>query len=230
MFEALVAWILSTMVALAPPHRPHWEPTAQESYAQADARYLEIAETIVRGAFDPEIQPVFTGPSGRQDTAMLVVIWWNHESGFRRDVDLGLGRKRLARAGWNDYGRSWCMGQINLGRKPRPDPENLGQMIEESASTTPEGWSGRDLCDDRKKCLVATINVMRRSIGACRNLPLNERFSAYAAGNCESEAGKRISRFRMQQFWQWRGKNKPQHTDLEVVEYLELADKDKDES
>jgi len=220
MFEAFVAWILAAMISLAPPHRQHWEPTAQESYAQADARYLQIAETIAQGVFDPEILPVMSGPRGRQDTAMLVVIWWNSESGFRRDVDLGLGRKRLARAGWNDYGKSWCMGQINLGRKPRPDPDNLGQLIEESATTTAEGWTGRDLCNDRRKCLIATMNVMRRSIGVCRALPVDERMAAYVAGYCESEAGKRISRFRMQQFWQWRGKDRPNYTDAQVMASL----------
>ena len=215
--EAFIVWILAAMTAVSPPHREHWEPAAQESYAQADARYREIATTIVEGVFDPTIEPVLRGVRGRQNTAMLVTLWWNSESGFRRDVDLGLGRTRTSKAGWNDYGRSWCMGQINLGRKKREDPQRPGHWIEDSPLMTPEGWSGRDLCQDRMKCLKTTIRVMRGSVRACRRLPMQERLAAYAAGYCESERGRAISRSRMQNFWRRYRQNRPDYTDAQAM-------------
>lgn len=215
--EAFIIWILTTMTALSPPHREHWEPAARESFAQADARYRAIAETIVDGVFDPEVEPVFNGPRARQNTAMLVTIWWNAESGFRRDVDLGTGRAKTAKAGWNDFGRSWCMGQINLGRKRRPDPENKGAWIEDSPTLTPEGWSGRELCQDRAKCLRATLRVMRGSIRACRNLPAAERLAAYAAGTCSSRAGQDISRTRMTWYLRWLQRDHPEYTDAQAL-------------
>jgi len=222
--EAFVTWILSTMVTMSPPHREHWEPAAQESYAQADQRYREIAETLVDGVFDPTVEPLFTGSRARQNTAMLVLVWWHAESGFRRDVDLGTGRAKTAKAGWNDYGRSWCMGQINLGRKRRPDPLHPGTWIEDSPTTTPDGWSGRDLCQDRSKCFLATLRVMRQSISVCRNLHFEERLAAYAAGTCESKAGQAISRQRMS----WFHRNltgRPEHTDAEVLAEIEQQQK-----
>ena len=219
--EAFVAWILATMTAISPPHRPHFETVAQESHEQADARYRAIAETIVDGVFDKEVEPVFNGSRGRQYTAMLVTVWWNAESGFRRDVDMGLGRTKTAKAGWNDFGRSWCMGQINLGRKRRPDPEREGAWIEDSPTTTPEGWSGRDLCQDRRKCLLATLRVMRQSVNSCKSLPFGERLAAYAAGRCDSSAGRGISRQRMGTFWRLYNKNRPDYTDAQVMEEIE---------
>lgn len=218
--EAFITWILTAMTTMAPPHRQHWVPEAQESIEQANSRYRDIATTIVEGVFDPEVQPVFGGKYGRQRSAMFVVVWWNGESGFRRDVDLGLGRARLARSGWNDYGRSWCMGQVNLGRKRRPDPERKGEWIEDSPTLTPEGWSGRDLCDDRRKCLVTTLRIMRQSIGACRNLPPEERMAAYAAGYCESYRGQTSSRARMRVFNRFYAQGKPTYTDEEVMESI----------
>jgi hypothetical protein len=219
--EAFVTWILTTMVAMSPPHRQHWEPAAQESHEQADARYREIAETLVDGVFDPAVEPVFTGARGRQNTAMLVLVWWNAESGFRRDVDLGTGRARTAKAGWNDFGRSWCMGQINLGRKRIPDPMHSGKWIEDSPTETSEGWSGLELCQDRSKCFRATLRVMRQSIRSCRTLPFEERLAAYAAGTCESETGRAISRQRMSWFYRSYQKNRPKHTDAEVLAEIE---------
>jgi hypothetical protein len=228
--EAFIAWVLSAMTAMSPPHRQHWEPAAQESHAQADARYREIAETIVDGVFDESVMPVFKGERARQNTAMLVVVWWNGESGFRRDVDLGIGRRRLAKVGWNDYGRSWCMGQINLGRKAMPDPNKPGSWIEESAAITPEGWSGRDLIEDRRKCLLSTLRVMRQSVSTCRKLPSSERLTMYAAGHCESEKGRAISRARMRTFWRWLKRGRPKYLDSEVMSELKLKTEQEEKS
>lgn len=201
MYQVVVAFVLSLMVVLAPPNRRQYEPAAQETPAQAQARYEAVANSIVRVAFDPEVKPLFGGSQGRMKTALMVTLIFFWESGFRKDVDLGLERTRLARTGWNDFGRSWCMGQINLGRKPMPDPENPGSQIEESSTTTPQGWTGRDLVADRDKCVRETIRVARQSFAACRRLPMEERYAMYAAGTCGSEKGKEISRYRMRGFW-----------------------------
>jgi len=214
--DQTIAWIESTMRRLSPPERPHHEPAAQESRAQAEQRYHDIAEAIVDASFDPNAEPVFAGSRARQNTAMLVAVMFHFESGYRRDIDLGLSRARLARSGWNDFGRSWCMGQINLGRKQLPDPENQGQLIEESASTTQEGWSGRDLIADRRKCVTATIRILRQSIDTCRSLPSSERLAMYAAGTCGSESGKRASRVRMHRFLREVVRDVPAERDADV--------------
>lgn len=218
--EVFITWLLTIMTSLSPPHRTHFEPAAQESYAQADARYREVAETITDGSFAGDVTPVYGGRYGRQQTAVLVVVWWHAESGFRRDVDLGLARARLAKSGWNDFGRSWCMGQINLGRKSMPDPSNPGMMIEDSPAATPEGWTGKDLCSDRSKCFRATVRTMRQSFSACRALPVSERLAVYASGTCTSEDGRRLSRTRMRQFHSWFAKGRPQFTDEDMLAEL----------
>lgn len=220
MKELFVVWILSMMTAVAPPHRDHFEPEARESWAQADARYREIAEAIVDTTFDPSIRPVFGGDRGRQHTAMLVATMFFMESGFRRDIDLGTSRVRLRRAGLNDFGRSWCMGQINLGIKRIPDPNRPGMWIDTSAKNTAEGWSGPELFADRRKCIAATITVLRASISTCRHLPTTERLAVYAAGSCDSEAGRVASGARMRLFHKWLGRGRPTEKDVDLLNAL----------
>jgi hypothetical protein len=220
MKELFVVWILSMMTTVSPPHRDHFVPEAKESYAQADTRYREIAEAIVEGAFDKDVRPVFGGDRGRANTAMLVATIFYMESGFRRDIDLGTSRARLRRSGLNDFGRSWCMGQINLGIKKVPDPNNPGRWIDTSAANTAEGWSGRDLVEDRRKCVVATINVLRLSIGTCRKLPAEEQLAMYAAGTCDSQTGREASRARVFSLNRWMHRDRPRPKDAEVLAEL----------
>jgi hypothetical protein len=217
MKELFVVWILSMMTAVAPPHREHFEAEAKESYAQADERYREIAEAIVDTSYDENIQPVFPGQRGRASTAMLVATIFFMESGFRRDLDLGTSHVRLRRAGLNDFGRSWCMGQINLGIKRIPDPDRPGMWKDTSAKNTAEGWSGPELFADRRKCIAATISVLRSSLGACRHLPPMARLAVYAAGTCDSEAGQRASEARMRLFHRWLGRGRPEPKDAQVL-------------
>jgi hypothetical protein len=221
MKELLILWVLSAMTAMSPPHREHYEPLAMESYAQADARYREIAEAIVEESLAGE--PVFDSKGGRISTAMLVTTIFYMESGFRRDIDLGVGNERLRRAGLNDFGRSWCMGQINLGFRRVPDPDHPGRWKETSDRATPEGWSGPDLVADRRKCVRATINALRSSISVCRSLPLTQRLASYAAGSCESELGKHLSEMRMRLFLRWNYKDRPNLTDEQVLKEVKDA-------
>jgi hypothetical protein len=221
MRELIVLWILAAMTALAPPHREHYVQLAKESYAQADARYREIAEAIVDESFAG--RPLFGGKGGRISTAMLVTTIFFMESGFRRDIDLGIGNVRLRRAGLNDFGRSWCMGQINLGFKRVPDPDHPGMWKETSTAATPDGWYGPDLTADRRKCVRATINALRLSMSTCRSLPADQRLAAYAAGNCESETGKRLSEARMRLFFRWNARGRPNTVDEQVLKEMNDA-------
>jgi hypothetical protein len=196
--DARVTWLLAAMLRLVPPDRLQhsYVPEARESLEQTRERYVAIAEAIRDVAWDPNEQPLWTGRLGRARTASVLLSLAYHESGFRRDVDLGIGRARLARQGWNDHGRSWCVLQINLGRKPVAQPD--GTMLEQSARMTEEGWSGRDLIADRDKCMRAGFHIVRRSLSTCASLPFYERLSSYAGGDCakDESKGKSIVRLR----------------------------------
>jgi hypothetical protein len=210
--EIIVAWILALMNVLSPAHRKHYEPAAVETDAEADARYEAIARAIVRNSFDPKVKPAFGGPQGRMQTALLVTMTFNWESGFRKDVDMGLARTRTAKHGLNDFGRSWCMGQVNLGRVSKRDPNNPNERIENSEKLTPEGWSGRDLVEDRNKCVISTIRLLRSSLGTCKDLPLEERLAGYISGKCDDKKAIDMSRVRMNAVYN-RGKKLPKVKD-----------------
>lgn len=198
---ALVAWVLKILNILSPPDRTHYLKDAQETVEEARNRHALIAEALVDVAFDENEAPLYGGKRGRSMTALTMLSVAFHESGFRKDVDLGLGRH-----GRGDYGRSWCMMQMQLGKKI---VERDGAKVEDSADKTQEGWSGRDLVEDRKKCFAAGLHAMRRSFMACQTglakkgttltlegkevtleedkvvpLPLHDRLSSYATGKC----------------------------------------------
>jgi hypothetical protein len=101
------------------------------------------------------------------------------ESGWRKDVDLGVGR--FARG---DGGASWCMMQVHLGRR-----------------RTPEGWSGPELVASRDRCFRTGLRALRRSVNACRARPMGEWLNAYASGACTRGAVE--SRRRMGLAMRW---------------------------
>jgi hypothetical protein len=89
-----------------------------------------------------------------------------YESHLARNVDYGLGKW-----GRGDYGGSWCLMQLNLGRGRDGD----------SADRTAEGWSGKDLVADRAKCFRAGLRRLRQSWGCGAGA---ERLTVYASGRC----------------------------------------------
>ena len=182
----IAIWLYGIMVLAAPPNRAQFEPAAMESIVQAEERYRGISEAIAKVAFDPAEQPI---NGSRTFTAALLLSIAFHESSFRRDVDLGIGRQRLAKSGWNDFGRSWCMMQINLGTKNVPDtrPGHKGNWREESNAQTEDGWWGSELLADREKCFRAGLHVIRRTWG-CRGGTLSDALSKYAGGVCYVKA------------------------------------------
>lgn len=158
--DPIIAWALAIMLAWAPPGRSGIKD-ASETAEAGTARYGEIARDAARVAFDPGERPLVAGPRARSQSLAVLLSVAYHESGFRRDVDLGLGP--LARGSGTDS----CLMQIRVGK-----------------GTTPEGWSHADLVADRVKCFRAGFRLLRRSIGACRRLPPLDWLSAYARGQC----------------------------------------------
>ncbi len=158
--EPIVNWALTFMLAWAPPGRSLIKD-AIETPEEGTARYAAIAQAATRVAFDPASKPLVHGPRARTQTLAIMLSVAYHESGFRRDVDLGIGR--LARGSGLDS----CLMQIRVGR-----------------GRTEEGYSHAELVADRDKCFRVGLRLLRRSIGACRSLPPLDWLSAYARGQC----------------------------------------------
>jgi hypothetical protein len=158
--DSIVAWAVSFMITWAPPGKSKLKD-AVESPEACQARYAEIAAVAAQVAYDPTLKPLFGGKRGRASTMSLLLSIAYHESGFRRDVDLGVGK--LARGSGTDS----CLLQIRVG-----------------TGRTAEGWSHEDLVGDRMKCFRAGYALIKRSFGACRRLPILDRLGAYARGRC----------------------------------------------
>jgi hypothetical protein len=157
--NALIAYLLAAMVTWSPPgDHDYYEPREETL-----DRYAAIAKDFAAVALDPEEAPLFGGPQGRVQTGLLLASVAFYESGgYRRDVDLGIGKKARG-----DSGRSWCLMQINIGD-----------------GTTLEHWSGRDLVEDRQKCLRVGLRRMRQSFEMCSGQAFIDRLSGYTTGRC----------------------------------------------
>jgi hypothetical protein len=171
MSSAFVGAAVAVMLASAPPGRSRLAG-AEESPEDGRSRYAEIAAAVAEVVFDPGVAPLFPGDKGRLRTGALLLAIALHESGFRRDVDLGIGPH--ARGSGVDS----CLTQQRIGR-----------------GSTPEGWTHEDLVSDRRKCFLAALGKVKKSLNACRMLPLEDRLAAYASGRCT--AGRAASRARM---------------------------------
>jgi hypothetical protein len=88
--DPIIAWTLAIMLAWAPPGRSAIKE-AIETPEAGTARYEEIARDAVKVAFDPAERPLVAGPRARSQSLAVLLAVAYHESGFRRDVDLGLG-------------------------------------------------------------------------------------------------------------------------------------------
>ena len=96
MVDVLWPWVLSAMVAWAPPK------TSDDL-----ERYKSIASDIETVAYDPFETPIAPGHEGRARTALLLASTAYDESFYRADVDDGTAR--------GDGGRSVCIMQIWVG-------------------------------------------------------------------------------------------------------------------
>jgi hypothetical protein len=170
--ENLVTYLVAAMVAWVPIHAH----APIESPDVVHARYESIAHDAVSVALEAGEAPLFDGPDGRAQTAVLMLSVASFESSFRKSVDEGVGR--------GDHGYSYCLMQIHVGD-----------------GHTREGWSGRQLVEDRKLCFRAALHILRASFGACRSLPVDDRLSAYASGRCFADA--LVSRSRIGRARRW---------------------------
>ncbi len=167
--DALAAWLLSAMIS--------WNPPAQhrEGEKVAQERYASMAQDFASVALDAEEPPLFEGPTGRAQTALLVASVASSESGYRRDVDSGATR--------GDHGRSWCILQVQV------------------YGHTPEKWTGEELVQDRKRCIRAGLHRMRESFAACKSLPLLDRLSGYLSGSCHTDGQSEYRTRRALSWW-----------------------------
>lgn len=219
--ETLIAWIVSFMVASAPPGRKTYVPEAEETREQAMERYQDIAEDIVEVVYGPDREKsLFRGRYAQSRTVSVILSLMLHESGFRRDVDFGLGK--LARG---DQGNSWCLMQLNVGTG-RTLPWNTKYDRLARPADPPEeihtGWTGQELVDDRQKCIRAGLRVVRSSFLSCRRLGRLEWLRVYASGS--TEKGSSHSRQRMGLAIRWFDQNRPTFKDVEIVEMLETPE------
>lgn len=179
---SFTSYILALMVWLLPVEKgveaAQHLPEARETIAERQARYESISRDLAE-VIDREL----TTQKEKEQMAATILAVTYHESGWHKHVDFGIGPRSRG-----DQGRSWCLAQVNIG---------LG--------VTPEGWSGKDLVEDRQKCLTAAVRTIRKSFGACRGLPLEHRLSAYASGNClrGREASARRMRTTTRLLEQW---------------------------
>lgn len=184
--DLIVSWALAFMMTVAPPG-----PWRGEPRDETVARYKQIAEDAVAVAYDPTSEALFGGTDGRARTAALMLAVAFHESGFRRDVDLGIGPRARG-----DSGQSWCLMQIMVG-----------------GGRTIEGWTGHDLVHNRRHCFASGLGAIRRSFIACRNNSRYELLNAYTSGSCSRGASQ--SRDRMTSAFQWVARHPVPHTDEE---------------
>jgi len=202
------AWIFAILIAIASPEKrddyqkqllhpsvsPAMQaraglPDARETKEEGEARYREIAADL--DAVLSTEKPLFGGKNGKIWTAAVMLSFMKLESGLRLDVDKGKGKW-----GRGDYGRSFCLMQLQMSGKK-------GEGHVQIAHPEMETWTGLDVVSDRKKCFRAGLEILRRSIGACQTgvnaageivpLAMADRFSAYTKGTCrENEPESRM--------------------------------------
>ncbi len=167
----VTSWMLSLMVAFAPPEakaRGEQFPGHEETAAEKSARYESIASDLFEVVYDPKETPLFRGAKGRARTAALVLAVAYHEGGFAHDVDVGpCYRGKDGRGSRCDHGTSACLMQLHVG---------TGKTI--------QGYSHDELFADRKKCFRAGLGLLRKSFAECRLLDAKHRLNAYASGVC----------------------------------------------
>lgn len=134
-------WLYVILTLLSPPERrPSWvdrEGPAAETLAEAHVRYASIAADMQAVVWS---EPPLPGRT-HAETAALVASVAFFESGFRKDVDFGVGKY-----GRGDNGGSWCLMQRHVGK------------------------DGEYLVQDRRRCLREGLRVMRQSLAACGDL------------------------------------------------------------
>jgi hypothetical protein len=179
--EALSAWAVAVMLAAIPPGKFQTPVEAVEPEAETRSRYDALAKGLAEVVLDPEERPLYPGPRGRPQTAALMLALSYHESGWRRDIDLGIGKK--VRPG-RQY---WCVMQVGL----------------DGAAKTAEGYTGPELTADRRRCFRAALHRLQQTRGSCRAQGSDAWLRSYSAGDCSR--GAKPADQRMGTFRRWLG-------------------------
>jgi hypothetical protein len=225
--QAVHEWAFSQMTAWSPPGHSFY-PDAKESEEDAKTRYRSIVRDAMAVAYDPSEPPLFSNrrfvngkwevsddPIGRAKTlAVLLAVADSESGGYRKDVDQNIGR--LARG---DGGRSWCVMQIQLSR-PNADGKTdqriaLKGDTYEFVRAKDKGYGGEDLIANRRACFRVALHMARESFRACGHLPVEERLSIYAGGDCT--VGRAASRVRVGKAIRWLAQKAPPHADADLA-------------
>jgi hypothetical protein len=198
--QDVTTWATARMASWQPAGKSQY-PGAKETESEGLARYGLIAQDAFAVAYDPAEAPLFSGPNGRAKTMATLLAIASWESGFRKDVDTGSGP-----AAQGDGGRSWCLVQIQLSKASPSTKKTSMRVVMDGdgwkyAYDGSTGWGGEDLVQDRQKCFRAGLHMARVSFKACSYLPVAERLSVYASGNCQG--GRQASALRMNRAISW---------------------------
>lgn len=226
--NAIIAWLVSFMVLVAPVTSPQFTPEAKETPEEMQARYESIASDIATFLWNPNHpeRALFSGDDGRGKTASVMMGIMQFESGFRKDVDYGLGHR-----GVGDGGRSFCLMQIQTGTNRTyawNTVQNRFAYSNDPPDQVVQGWTGPELVQDRKKCIEAGWRIMKTSFAACRALPVSEWLRMYASGSCDE--GSPQSRTRMNAGINWFNRNKPEFSDAAVLLSLSAPPPSRDDT
>lgn len=211
MEKLFIAWMVAFITQFSPPGRPTFVPEAKESKIEAEARYESIAQDIQTVVSEEE--PLFKGPQGRIKTASVILSIMYHESGFRKDVDLGVGK--LSKG---DGGKSVCMMQLNIGDGRTfswNTKKNRVALPADPKDEVSQGWTAKEILADRKKCIRAGYRIMKLSFAATSAMPPVEWLRVYASG--KSDAGSKESRSRMGLALKYFGEHKPDFDDVNFL-------------
>jgi hypothetical protein len=213
--QVMIAWIVSMILTAAPMEKPAYYADAKETQEERADRYNSIATDLLDVAYDAQEAPLFKGPDGRAKTAALLLSIASFESGFRKDVDIGVGEKSKG-----DHGRSWCLMQVQLGEANSAGHTPTRIVLTPDgtydwAYTLDKGLGGEDLVQDRKSCFRAALHIVRVSFRACGRLPIEQKLRLYVSGSCGS--GGPQSSHRVTRAMSWLRKFAPPVSDQEVV-------------
>jgi len=158
-----------------------WSPIAAHDYtgvsrAETDDRYWSIAYDLEIVAGDPDEKPLFDGPTGRAQTALLMLAIASYESGgFRWDVD-----RQDKPTG--DGGHAWCLAQVH-------DP-----YARELVKLGPDG---------RISCFRAELHALRDSWNMCKtdSWDVAYHLTGYTVGHCEAYEPESIHRAKRALTW-----------------------------
>ena len=209
--EKLIAWIVTFITAQAPPGLSTLVPESKESKEAALARYESIAKDIA--TIVTEEEPLFKGPLGRSKTVSIILSIMTHESMFRKDVDLGLGK-------WakGDGGKSVCLMQLNIGDSKTwswNTVKNRAAFDNDDKSEVVLGWDAKEILADRKKCIRAGYRVIKNSFSHTSHLPTLEWLRVYASGS--PDKGSKESVVRMGLALKWFKEHKPDFVDADFL-------------